>query len=537
MMFGRVSRSVFGCPLLLLCLAAVTAQSNNQQIVVEQIRVATEKAERGDISGARADVLNVLAKNQDSAAAWYELGSVLGQAADFRGAEEAFRRAIQLDGKLTKAHLGLALTLIANPQDKQDWQGAIAECREVLRYEPGNVEAMNLLGTGLLTIGQTGESIQVLVAAIRLSPALAKAHFNLALALEKNDQLEESAKEYTAAIAAKPNYPEAVSAYGKLLVRQGKTVEAQREFESALNLNPDLADAHYNLAIILRAKDAGAAAIEFAEFSDLIARRPNAVQSAQLSNQGLETAGQGDYAKAIALLGQAIALKPEYGPPHFNLGLVFAADGKTAEAIQALEKAISLMPSEYKTWLNLGRVLRRANNFDEAYHALTWAAQLSPKDPAIKAELDSLRSSDPGRFEKLASIGEPRRPDVGAASETADAHFRFGEMLNERGDFEGAEGEQLRALSLDPRMWNARRLLAEEFEKLSKNDRALLEYYKLLKLNEHDGSTHLAIGKLLLARGETGSALVHLQKAVEYSPGDGFARTALQNAEKLATKP
>jgi Flp pilus assembly protein TadD len=64
-----------------------------------------------------------------------------------------------------------------------------------------------------------------------------------------------------------------------------------------------------------------------------------------------------------------------------------------------------------------------------------------------------------------------------------------------------------------------------------------LEYYKLLKLNEHDGSTHLAIGKLLLARGETGSALVHLQKAVEYSPGDGFARSALQNAEKLAAKP
>jgi tetratricopeptide (TPR) repeat protein len=536
MISGRTSRRVFGCLLSALCIAAVTAHGNQENIVLEQIRVAAEKAGRGDISGARTDVLSALAKDPDSAAAWYELGSVLGQAADFRGAEDAFRHAIHLDPRLTKAHLGLALTLIANPQDKQDWQGAIAECREVLRYEPENVEALNLLGTGLFTTGQTSEAIQILTGAVRLAPTLAKAHFNLALALEKNDQLDEAAKEFNAAIAAKPNYPEAVSGYGKLLVRQGKTVEAQREFESALNLNPDLADAHYNLAIILRTKDGAASAIEFAEFSDLIARQPNAVQSAQLSNEGLESASHGDHAKAIVLLSRAIALKPDYGPPHFNLGLVFAANGKTAEATRELEKAISLLPLEYKTWLNLGRALKNANEFDGAYRALTWAEQLSPTDPAIKGELDSLRVSDPKRYEKMASEPEVR-PEIGAESETADGHFRFGRKLDERGDFEGAVGEQLRALSLDPRMWDARQLLAEDFEKLSKGDRALLEYYKLLKLNEQDGATHLAIGKLLMARGQTASALVQLQKAVEYSPADGFARAALQNAQKQATKP
>jgi Flp pilus assembly protein TadD len=230
-------------------------------------------------------------------------------------------------------------------------------------------------------------------------------------------------------------------------------------------------------------------------------------------------------------------LKPDYGPPHFNLGLVFAADGKTAEATREFEKAISLLPLEYKTWLNLGRALKNANDFDGAYRALTWAEQLSPTNPAINGELDSLRVADPTRFEKLASDPMVRRPEIGAESETADGHFRFGRKLFERGDFEGAEGEQLRALSLDPRMWNARQLLAEDFEKLSKSDRALLEYYKLLKLNEQDGATHLAIGKLLLARGQTASALVQLQKAVEYSPGDGFARAALQNAQKQAAKP
>jgi Flp pilus assembly protein TadD len=535
--FGRKSRLNIVCILLLMIVAGIKAQGTKDDGVAGQIQVAAEKAERGDISGARAAVMAVITANPDSALGWYELGSVLGQAGDFRGAEAAFRRAIGLEPGLSKAHFGLALTLIADPQEKQDWQGAMLECREALKYQPDYVEALNLLGAGLSTTGQMTEAIQVLRRAVELAPANAEAHFNLALALEKADRLEEAANEYRTAIATRPEYPEATCALGKLLLREGKTAEARREFERALYLNPDLADAHYNLAKILRLqKDDAQAKVEFAEFSDLMSRQPNAIQSAQLSNQGLELAGKGNRAEAITVLRKAISLKPDYGVPHFNLGLVLAADGKTSDATQELAKAISLMPFEYKTWLNLGRVLKQANEFDGAYHALAWAAHLSPSDPAVHAELASLRAQNPNRAVELESERETRRPDVGAASDTAEGHYNFAVRLRERGDFQGAAGELLRSLSIDPRMLSARRSLAESFEKTRENDRALLEYFKLIRVDAKDAIAHLAIGELLVTRGETDQALTHLRKAVEYSPTSASAREALQNAEKLASK-
>jgi Flp pilus assembly protein TadD len=520
-----------------MILAGSKAQGTKEDRAAEQIRLATEKAAKGDISDARADVMAVLASDPNSAPGWYELGSVLGQSGDFRGAEAALRRAIGLDPGLSKAHFELALTLIANPQENQDWQGAILECREALKYQPNYVEALNLLGAGLTTTGQTTEAIQVLRRAVELAPTLAEPHFNLALALERGDRLEEAANEYHAAIAMKPEYPQAMSAFGKLLLRAGKTAEAQQEFEEALRINPDLTDAHYNLARLLRAqKDDAQARIEFAEANDLMSRQPNAIQSAQLSNQGLELAGKGEHAEAVVLLGKAILLKPDYGVPHFNLGLVLAADGKKNEATQELAKAISLMPSEYKTWLNLGRVLKIGGDFDGAYHALAWAEHLSPTDPSVKAELASLRADDPTRIERLESEPDLQRPDVGAASDTAAEHYNFAVKLSAGGDCEGAVGELLRALSIDPRALSARRALGENFKKIKENDRALLEYFKLIRLNDKDASAHLAIGKLLLARGDTDQALLHLRKAVEFSPTCVPAHDALRNAEKLTSK-
>jgi tetratricopeptide (TPR) repeat protein len=519
-----------------VCIAALVliSAAQTQDEYFQKLRVATDEAGAGNIAAAEADIKSAIDLDPARAAGWYELGSVLGQAADFPGAEAAFRRAIQLQPDLAKAHFSLALTLIANPQNKLDWPEAISECREALKHQPNYPEALNLLGAGLANTGKTDEAITTLQQAIQLAPSLAEAHLNLAMALESKDQLDAAAKEYRAAIAARAAYPEAVSGLGKLLFNMGKTSESERELDAALRLNPDLTDAHYTLARILRSLNQNKeAAVEFAEAKELIERQPDGVQASQLSNQALDLASKGDLAGAVVLLRKAIALKPDYGVPHYNLGLILADSGDLAGAAQELAKAISLLPGQYKTWFDLGRVLQRENDYHGAIQAVSWAAHLAPSDSSVRAELLSLRSAEPDQAAERHPVLQPK---VGAASDTAADHFAFAEELNAEGDFQGAAGELLRTLSLQPAMVDARRSLAEAYLRLGENDRAVLEDYKMLRFAPEDAQEHIHLGQALLAEGDAEQAAKHFRLALHYQPKSAAARAGLDEAEKKAHK-
>jgi tetratricopeptide (TPR) repeat protein len=358
------------------------------------LRAGSEETSQGNFSAAMAELEAAVALDPGSAAAWYQFGLLLGQIADFRGAEAAFRRAIKLKPDLAKAHYNLALTLVADSQSRLDWPGAIAELREALQYQPNYAEALNLLGAGLTSTGKVDAAIPELERAIQLSPSLAEAHFNLAIAFEQKDLLDKAIKEYRLATAAKGEYPEVSSALGKLLFRMGRPGEAELELIAALRQNPDLADAHYVRSKVLRSLNRNnEAAIELDEFKDLSQRGPNATESSRLSNLGLEAAAKGDLAGAAASLRKAIALKPDYGVPHYNLGLILADTGDMAGAAQELAKAISLLPGQARPWFDLGRVLRRVGDNQAALAAVSWAAHLSPSDPAILSELASLRDA------------------------------------------------------------------------------------------------------------------------------------------------
>jgi tetratricopeptide (TPR) repeat protein len=479
----------YACGVVCVALLCRAQEPTNEDAYTLHLRDGAAETAQGNFATAMADIQAAMALRPGAAAGWYELGSLLGQTGDFPGAEAAFRRAIQLQPSLSKAHFSLALTLIGNPQNKEDWPGAIAECREALKLQPDYPEALNLLGAGLNKQGQPDAAIEALQRAVQLMPGLAPAHFNLGLAFESNDHLDDAAKEYRAAIAAKGNYPEANSALGKLLLRMGKTEQAKLELERALHLNPDLTDAHYTRARILQSLHRNQEAeAEFAIANELGERQSNGVKSSQLSNNGLELAAKGDLAGAAAALREAIALKLDYGVPHYNLGLILADMGQTAAALQELSKAISLLPGQVGPWFELGRVLLLAKDNRGALEAFRWAAYLAPSNAAVRTELARLRANDAESLDRPLS-----KPKIGSAADTAAAHLAYAQELNARRDFAGAAGELLRALALDPGMKVARRNLATAYANQAQKDRAVLEYRKILIAFPDDSAAQAAL--------------------------------------------
>jgi protein O-GlcNAc transferase len=486
------------------------------------LQAGTEESLRGDLVRAAADLEAALSLEPRSADAWFQLGLLYSKSTNFRNAEMAFRKAVEYNSHLPQAHFWLGWTLIIDPQSKLDWAGAVAESQAALADKPDYADALNLLGAGLINLGQLDKAVEVLQPATAIKPPSASAHFNLGMALEKLGRTEEAIKQYEAAVAIKNDYPQASSALGKLLLSMGKPAEAEQPLLQALRQNPDLPDAHYALARTLQAlKKTSAAKVEFDEAADLIQLQPDGIQAMNMSNESLAQASQGDFGGATQSLRHAIALKPDYGVPHYNLGLILADSGDMNGAIRELSVAISLMPGQAKPWFDLGRVFEKQGDGKRAFEAYSWAARLSPSDPAMRVKVKSFISVAPPGKES---------PPLEIPSDTAEDHLAAAQSLLREGQSLDAVSELLRALTLSPTDEEARRHLAGAYVSLGDFDKAILEYHKLLLLSPKDVSTHLVLGKLLLKQGHAEQAASQFRTALTYQPDSHEARASLAEA-------
>ena len=370
------------------------------------------------------------------AAAHFNLGRSLGEAGDMRAAAQEFRRAIQLKEDYPEAHYFLALALIADPIDKLDWPQAASECREALKYRPAYPEAMHLLGVALAAQGQRTAAIDQFNQALRLRPKYAEAHLDLGMAYAAAMQTDRAIAEFRQALAARPRYAEAHERLAKCLLEQGKPTDTLAELKAALSINPDLADAHYLLARVFLARhQSDAAKVEFRQLTQLNSRRVLAVESTRLSNAGLDAMRQGDVTRALSSLRQAVIKKPDSAIAHYNLGLVLADSGDLDMGIDEVRKAISLAPLASKMHASLERMLERKGTHD------------------------------------LALVEVP--------ADTCRRHAEAGQSFATKGDYLGAVGEYLRALSLEPADRTARCGLAAAYRQLGDTENAFLETQKL----------------------------------------------------------
>ncbi len=488
----------------------------------------TEEIVQGDLVHAAADLEAAVLLAPRNAEAWFQLGLLYSKTADFREAEAAFRKAVEMNPHYAEAHFWLGSILIIDPQNKLDWAGAVAESRAALLEKPDYTDALNLLGTGLTNLGQLDEAVEVLKRAIAIEPSSAAGHFNLAVALEKSDHPQEAKGEYEAAIAARSDYPEASSALGKLLLRLGKPAQAEQLLLRSLCLNPDLADVHYALARALRAlKRTSAAKIEFEEAADLARLQPEGIESMHLSNEGLALGSRGDFTGAIASFRRAIALNPTDGVPHYNLGLMQADAGDVKGAIRELTVAISLLPGQAKPWFDLGRAYERQGDGERALEAFAWAARLAPSDDAMQAKLRSFETAG-------IPLGELPQHSLYIPNDTAEDHLASGQKLRQEGRPMDAVSELLRALSLEPANADARGSLASAYVSMGNLDKAMLEYHKLLLVSPQDASAHFALGKILLKQGHAAQAASQFRAVLAYQPESAEARASLAQAVRAS---
>jgi tetratricopeptide (TPR) repeat protein len=145
-------------------------------------------------------------------------------------------------------------------------------------------------------------------------------------------------------------------------VAKGRRDEAIGLFEKALNINPDLAAAHSNLAGALE---------ELGRRDEAISHLKEALRIDRLDarghyNFGLAMHHNGCPGKAIEHYKEAIRLNPNNALAHYNLGNALTAMRQLNDAIINYKQAVRLDPSYAPAYNNLGHALETLGRLDEA---------------------------------------------------------------------------------------------------------------------------------------------------------------------------
>jgi tetratricopeptide (TPR) repeat protein len=136
------------------------------------------------------------------------------------------------------------------------WKDEVTFWSDVVKKSPYKARPYNNLGRAYLTNKAFPQAVPFLKEALRLNPYFSFAHYNLGIAYQGIGLCDEAITEYQKALYGTKQiyFAEVHNNMGVCYFAEGRTDTAIEEFNKALSINPDFADARFNLDVAYRAK-------------------------------------------------------------------------------------------------------------------------------------------------------------------------------------------------------------------------------------------------------------------------------------------
>lgn len=323
---------------------------------------------------------------------------------------------------------------------------AIPVYEAILRREPRNIGAANLLGIALMQTGRLEEAAAAIRKALRADPNQPDAHYNLAVVLQTLGRPDEAIVHLQNLIELRPDDPQARNNLGVTLKALGRFEAAAEAYGKAIALKPDYAEAHANFAAVL---------YSLKRFKESILH------------------GE-----------QAVALNPKLAEAYLSLGNSLRADERIEDALQAYERAISLQPNRPETYVNVANTLIAGSYYKRAIPHFERALLLQPEAFSSHFKLASCLYLT-GRHEEAWAVAEKgfaRRPSHPSVEDEISA----GSFLQEANRHDEASLYFKRALDLDPESAGAHLGYGRALEIAGRYDEALSHIDRALDLSPND---------------------------------------------------
>jgi tetratricopeptide (TPR) repeat protein len=367
----------------------------------------------------------------------YADGFLLLQRGDFAKALDAFGRGIAHDPLVADAvdpreAMGLAAAALRDGAT----DAAARHLKVAIELEPNRAEVHRQLGRVLLVDRQYDEALRELQLALRLNPNDERTHLTLSDALIEARRYADAERALQDAIQRFPSSGRAYYKLARLYQRENKLLEALREFEAAVKLNP-LIGLNRILqtigALNAAQQNFDAAAEAYSHRADVHPNDPDAHQILGHTYSRLERSDE-----ALAEFAVALMLKPDWPDTYVAMAQLYLKQGEYGAAAGAARQAIRRNAAHKQARYTLATALMRLDKADEAKPELEAFERLQRDETAALARqmaLNALRReasarSDSGEYERAVVV---LRKALELAPETAVSHLELGVALLKSG--------------------------------------------------------------------------------------------------------
>jgi len=254
--------------------------------------------DQGDLEGAEARYLSILAHDPRQMAATHCLGLVKRAQGNLGSALELLQRSVMLNPRspLAHLHLGLVLFELNRPEE------ALRQFQIALRLEPDQPQALFNCALTLQVLLQPDQALKLWDRLLTLDPSSSGAWMNRGITLLDLQRPSEALESYARAEALKADWPE-------LLLNRGTAFLDLKRYEEAL-----------------------------ATYAEAAALKPDWPEL--LMSQAMALHASGRHREALATYDRILALNPAYAPAHSGkISLLDFLPGIEVPELQGARKA------------------------------------------------------------------------------------------------------------------------------------------------------------------------------------------------------
>jgi len=454
------------------------------------------------------------------------------------------KKASQLDPQSVYLRLELA-SLHLNQKQKER---ALETLENALVIDPNHVEALIFYANMNHNLKQTQEAIQAYQKVIRLAPQKEERVYLLLGNLWMEDgNLDAALKVYADLIV---NFPASFAGHffvGKILVQKGQVQQAETSLLQALELEPDLEEARFQLLKIYR--DSGDSAKVVRLYEELLQKNPKNIRAAlelglfqyknKLADRGatlFSDLGQRSdqdqeiirklvqnyidpkqYADAVTALEGMLKGAPNSSDLHYLAGLSYEGQNDSENAIQHLLQVDRDNRFYENAVVQIAAIYQDQEKMDLAIQTLQSAIEMAPDIPEFRLYLGSF-------YEEIEAYSDAEsilQSGLEIDPDHIQINFRLGVVYDKWGKKSASISRMQKVIALDPKNANALNYLGYTYADMGQNlDEAEALIRQALKYKPDDGYITDSLGWVFFKKGLYDKALIYLRKAVELAPDD-----------------